>query len=289
MASKIILFLLLVNIAHANYTLKETYYVSTNDINLSVVLPKTKQDLKLYSIEPNRYTKRVPSKELLKLLSRYGYSDLKAQSRFIKFIKKSPVNLSNIQKKIKKFYKKKYENINIKHIDLTPRGYIRSLPKEYEVTLPSKAHLRDHGTLYIKTDDKKKIFFDYKLKADLKVYVAKHTIKRDAELSVTNVTKKSIMLKKFKAMPLQSLKKELYQTKHSIKRGVIITLRDIKKLDLLRRGSSVHVSLHNGNVVIEFVAKALHNAKLGETTTLQRADGKRIKAVVTGKNKAEIQ
>ncbi len=289
MASKIVLFLLLVSFVHANYTLKETYYVNTNDINLSVLLPKTKHDTKLYTIEQNRYTKRVKSKELLKLLSQHGYNNLKAQSRFVKFIKKSPVDLSNIKQQVKNFYKSKYKNIHIKHIELTPRGYITSLPKEYEVTMASKDHLRDHGTMYIKTDEKKKIFFDYKIKADLRVYVARHDLKRDVELSVGNVTKKSIILKKFKAMPLQSLKKELYQTKQSIKSGMVVTMRDIKKLDLIRRGSFVHVSLHNGNVVIEFVAKALHNAKMGDTTTLQRADGKRIKAVVTGKNKVEIK
>ncbi len=289
MASKIVLFLLLVSFAHANYALKETYYVNTDDINLSVILPKTKHDIKLYSIEPNRYTKRVKTKELLKLLNQYGYNNFKAHSRFVKFIKKSPINLSKIEKKLKEFYKKNYKNISIKTLEVLPRGYITTLPKDYDVIISPKASLHDHGTIYIKTDEKKKIFFDYKIKAQIRAYVARHNIKRDVELSAANVTKKSIILKKFKAMPLQSLKKEFYQTKQSIKSGVVVTMRDVKKLDLVRRGSFVHVSLHNGNVIIEFVAKALHNARLGDTTTLQRADGKRIKAVVTGKNKAEIQ
>ncbi len=283
------LFLVLSTFVYAQVSLKDTYYITSDEINISVLDKSIKKDIILFNIEKNRYTKRVKSKELLKLLASHGYENFTAHSRFIKFVKKSPVDLEKVKSQIQNFYKQHYNAIKIKSLLVTPRGYITSLPKKYEVHIPKKSYLYNHGTFFIETAKRKKIFFDYIIHADVRVYVAKRNIKRDVELSAANVAKKSIILKKFKAMPLQNLKKERYQTKQSIKRGAVVTMRDIKTLDLIRRGSFVNVSLHNDNIVIEFVAKALHNAKLGDTTTLQRADGKRIKVIVTGKNKAEIK
>jgi|FLOH01.1.fsa_nt_gi flagellar basal body P-ring formation protein FlgA len=270
-------------------TLNKDYYVNSNDINLSQIIPHVNSDAVLFSFEQGKYTKRVKSKDLIKDLKSYGYGTYTSKSNYIKFTKKSPIDTSKIKKYIKDFYKKIYPSIDIKQIFIMPRTYIESLPHEYLINIQKKNSLYNHGTLYIKTKQQKKIFFDYTIDANVDVYVAKNNIKRDTELSAINCVKKSIILDKFRATPLQNLKNNAVQTKISIRHGNIITLRDIRKLSVVKRGSFVTTILNSDGMSLSFSAKAETEGMLGDIITVQKSDGKKIKVRVTGRNMAEVQ
>lgn len=282
--------LLLITLAlHANEVLKNDYYITTDDINLSIIVPHAKPDSKLFSLERSRYSKRIKSKELIKLLKEHGYSTYLADDRYINFIKKSPIDLTNIEEKIRKLYKEKYKKIQIQAITVMPRGYIESLTDTYIVKIEKNNHLSRNGTLYVKTTDNKKIFFDYAIEAKVAVYIARKNIKRENELSLVNCKKKSIILDKFDAMPIQKLQQGMLQSKHHLKVGSIITSRDVEQLSIVRRGSNVSVILDEKNIAISFSATALQDGKLDDTITIQKNDRKRLKAKVIGKNRVEIQ
>lgn len=284
------LFLLLITLAlYGDEVLKSDYYISTDDINLSAVVPHAKQDSKLFSLERSRYTKKIKSKELIELLKKHGYSSYTADDRYINFIKKSPIDLTNIEEKIRKLYTKKYKKIQIEAIRVMPRGYVESLTDTYIVKIEKNNHFSRSGTLYVKTTDNKKIFFDYAVEAKINIYIARNKIQRESELSLVNCKKKSIILDKFDAMPLQTLQEGMLQSKHHLRAGSIITSRDVERLRVVRRGSIVSATLDEKNMAIFFSAEALQDGILGDTITIQKNDRKRLKAKVIGKNRVEIQ
>ena len=270
-------------------TLGDSYYVDSKNIKLQDLLPNAAYDVTLYKIQAGRYTKKIKSRELIELLKEHGYKDIAASSRYVHFRQKSPINTSKIKTEIIKFYKSKYPSIEIKSISLTPRGYIQKLPKEFEVHLQRKAYLKNSGTLSIKTIDKKKLFFDYVLDAQLYIYIAKRQVQKGTKLSLLNMTKTSVQLDKFKSLPINDTHLNMSQSKRKFKRDTIITIRDIETINLVKRGSNVSVSFNDKNMNISFSAKALQNGKLNDIITIEKRNKKRLSAKVVAKNKVEIQ
>jgi len=243
----------------------------------------------IYKIAPEKYTKRVKSKELLKTLKEHGYRNITCKSRYVKFVKKSPVNTSKIALYIKEYYLKEYAQINIKEIRVEPRGYITSLPLEYSVDIRGKNYLSRKGVVSIKTPKNKKIFFNYDIAASVWIYLSRKQIKKDVELSALNTLKKSIILDRFMAKPIQNLNAHALQAKRRIKKDRVITNRDVEMLSLVKKNAHINVSLNSKNMSISFSAKALQNGKLGDTIRVQKNNGKRLRVRVVGKNRAEIR
>lgn len=285
----ILLFLLLLSPTLFATQLQSNYFIQSDVVKLSDIIPNPKEEIELFTINKHRHTKRVKTKELLKTLQKLGYKKVSAKHNYIQFTKKSPINTALIRLAIQNNYLKAYPNIKILSISVAPRSYMEKLPKEYEVVLNKKAYLKSHSTLYIKTLDRKKIFFNYTIKAKLNIIKAKVAIKKGDELSHLNTKNDSIMLDKFQAMPLLSIKKSTYEAKHKIKADSILTSRDVVGLFLIKRGNSVNVTVVDANIALSFTAKAKQNGRLGETITLLNSYGKKIKATVVGKNRAEIR
>jgi flagella basal body P-ring formation protein FlgA len=289
MLLKILLLVILTFSLSAKDILQKNYYVDTDYIHLSTITKNPKDNFLLFKLDRNRYTKRVKSKELINLLQKHGYNSFSSKNRYVKFIKKSPINLSKIKNEIKKLYKNRYATIDIKNISVIPRGYIHALPKEYQVNFSSRSYLSNHGTLYIKTPQRKKIFFNYSIDADITIIIAKKNIQKTTQLSPINTTKKTILLDRFRAIPLQNTQNKKIEAKHRIKRDSIITTRDIKTLDIVKKDSNVNVTLSQGEISITFSAKALQDGKLNDINTIQKRNRKRLKARVVGKNRVEIR
>jgi len=285
-----ILFLLSFSISlFADLYLKSNYYVADKDVMLSSVVEDVKRDVKLFTIDKSRHSKRVKSKKMLQILKSYGISNCKSKHTYVQFTHKSPINSEKIRSAIEKFYKEKYTHISIKTISIEPRSYIITLPSSYEVVLKSKSHLSKDGILYITTNNKKKIFFNYKIVAQIVVYKANKDIKKNEELSNINCKKKSIILNKFRAMPLQNIQKSTIQSTHRIKSGTILTTRDAQSLHLVKRGSNINVTLNSSNLAISFSAKAQQNGRYGDIITVMKSNGKKVKVRVIGKRRAEVR
>ncbi len=287
---KYIIFLLLffATYLNANTQLQRNYYVTHPYVTLSDIFPESKDDTILYRMEHNKHILRVKEKKLLAILSRYGYKNLQHKYPYIQFTQKSPINTIKLENAIKKLYSKLYSDIEIIAINTQPRNFITQLPKNYTIHFPKKAYLKQHATFYIKTPQKHKIFFDYEIKARINVYITRNTLHKGDELSTINLKKKSIMLKKFAAMPLQELHSGMYEAKHTIKQSQIVTQRDILPLVYIKRGSDVSVWLEENGIAINFSAKALQNGRLHEIIKVKNKNRKTIKVRVTGRNKAEV-
>lgn len=271
----------------AGIILESEYYVSTDEINLSCILPQTQNDAHLFTITQGRETKRVPVQELISLLKSYGYTDITAKGQYVQFTKQGLFDTSKIKNEIIKIYKQRYKQIEIKNIEVHSRGYLETLPQEYTLYMQAKSHLKNNGMFYIKTNQNKKIFFDFALNAELDAYFARENIQKNTEFSSINTVKKSIILDKFQAQPIQNITDGAVQSKHNIKKDTLLTSRDIVQLQLIRRGSEVNVLLESDNMSISFSAEALEDGVYEQIIEVQKQNGTKIKVKVVGKNRGE--
>lgn len=271
----------------ATTNLKSNYFISNDYILLSDIVKDVKNDKKLFTLENNKHIKRVKSKKLFSLLKENGITDIKYKSSYVQFTKESPIDTSMIKTAISTLYQEKYSTISINKISVTPRRYLDKMPDQYTISLPKNAHLSNKGTLYIKTPDRKKIFFDYYISAKINVYVSKKTIERSEELSVINTLKKSVILNRFRAMPTKEIVS--LQAKNRIKESKIITSRDVTGLFLIKRGDAISVSIKNSNMAISFLATAERSARLGDEIYVKNKKGNKIRVIVTGQNRAEAK
>lgn len=280
--------LLLVNVTLiAQINLQKEYEVIDSEIKISTIIANAKDDTLIYKITPGRYTKKVKTKELVETLKKYGYTDIDTKDKYVKFIQKSPIDTSKIKEEIHKNYLEKYKSIEIQSIKVKPRSYTKSLPSNYTVKLQNKGHLNKEGVVSIKSDTSRQVFFDYFIDATLDVYVARKDIKRNSELSTINTTKKSIILEKFRAMPIENIELAHLQSKRYIKKDTVITHRDTRELQLIKRGSIINVTLNNSNIAISFSAKALENGVLGDIIKVKQKNQKILKVKIVGRNRGE--
>lgn len=256
---------------------------------LSDLIKNPKKDREIYTISNERHTKRVTTSKLLQKLKEYGYNDFTSRHSYIQFTQKSPIDFKKFQKAVKQYYKNKYTNINIKKVDIRAARYTTQLPKNFTIHFPRKAYLSHKNIFYIKTLNNRKIFFNYTILATLNVYKAKGMIKKGSEISLKNTEKKSIILEKFRAFPLIKLEKSKYQAKHRIKGLSLITQRDIVRLYLVKRGTTITVTIHDGGVSISFFARALKSGRFGDTISVLHTNNKKIRVRITGRNRAEVE
>lgn len=269
--------------------IETTYYTKNHDINVSLLIPSVTKDIKLTQIDPSKYSKKMKSKKLVNLLLLHGFKGYTPKGKYVTFTKKSPIDTLVIEEWLKNLYKEKYKGIKIDSISVNPRGYLETLPTEYTVGIQSKSHLKNSGVVHIKSKSHRQIFFNYTIKAKVIVYKARKKIKMNTELFNRNCVKNSIILDTFKALPVEDIQKAQYQSKHNIKKDAVITIRDVTGLYLVKRGSKVSVSLNNSNIDISFIAKANQNGRYGESVYITGNNGKKNRAVVTGRNKVEIR
>lgn len=282
-------FFLLSAYLYSQNILNNTYFVESEKIYLSDLFSDVKKDKLLYTVDQYKHSKRVKSKELISLLKELGINDIKASSRYIKFQIKSPIDTSPIKEFILEYYKQRYPTMKISSIKLSTRGYIDSIPKEYFIQIGDRNFLQNSGIVNIKSNDGRKIFFNYFIDAKIKILLAKKRIKRQTKLSKSNTYFKTIRFDRFKATPLVELEKNKFQSSRDIRENNIITINNIQRLDLVHRNTQVSVSLYNNGIYITFTAKALQSGALGDIITIQKTNLTRLKATVIGNRRVQIK
>lgn len=284
-----ILLLLAVSTQIFAFVLQKTYYIPSTYVKLRDIVPNAPYDLTLYEVDPLRFTKKVRAQELMQTLEKHGFTELSSKSRYIKFITKSPIDTSKIINALKDAFKEKYPSIQFTSVEVVPRGYLNTIPQEYEVELPRTFYRTNEGTLSIETLKKRKLFFDYLIDANIDVYHAKHEIQKGEKLSTLNTIKKQIKFDTFKARPISKEQINLTQSKRKLPVDSVIYIRDTEALTLVKRDSMVNVNFTDSGLSISFSARALQNGKLHDIITIEKRDKTKLRVRVIGKNRVEMQ
>jgi flagella basal body P-ring formation protein FlgA len=268
--------------------IKENYYIDTHEINSSLFF-KDQKNIKLYEIPSHRHSLRIKRSELIKLLIKHGFKEFSVKPRYINFEVNSPIDTSKIKTFLQNHYENKYKHIDIKKITVRPRSYMQELPSSYTFDIRSRHHLSKDGLVSIEDKLRRKYFFNYYVDAKVDVLTTQKMVSRGEELSKLNSKVINVKLDRFRALPVQENYTSKYQAKRHLKKGTQVTYRDIKKLNLVKRGDQITVWIDSAGMSISFAAKALQSGKLNDIISIQKSDGTRLKARVIAKNKVEIR
>ncbi len=269
--------------------LRQEYHYSDHKIYSTTLFPGLKNKFILFNINNNRTKYRVKSSKIEKLFNKHGLKLNLGKVRYVTFIKKSPIDTSALSSEIKKRYESFYPNLHVNHILVSPRNYLKRLDPKFKLILHNKNLKRSHGVFSIKTSKKERIFFDYEVDATIEIYAALRPLNRGNALSPLNAIKKQVKFETFNALPLNHINTKEYRLKRSIKKNHILTERDVEAYPIVKKGNNVLVELKSGSVVLEFTAVASQDGSKNDIISIQKKDGRRIKAKVIAPGRVEVQ
>lgn len=161
-----------------------------------------------------------------------------------------------------------------------------TLPKEYEFETDKNTYLLRNSTINIKTPQNRKYFFDYNTEAYIDVYISKTAIKKGTPITLSTFTKKRILLERLKDMPIIDIETTAYEANKQLSSQSILTTRDVVRLKLVKRGSTISVSYNEDDMNISFSAKALQDGRANDIIRAQNSNNKIIRVKVIGENMA---
>jgi flagella basal body P-ring formation protein FlgA len=281
---------LLLSVSLSAITIEPNYTSSSKDLTLDLVT-KNPQDAQvlLGHIERLRYKAMIRQSEIAKLLLEHGYSEIQTTTPYSTFTLTSSADLSSIKEELLNYFRSSYNHIAIHSLDLTPRAYLTTLPDEFEIIIEPRSFRYANSTIHIVTNDRKKIFFDYTIDADVMLLEVVQHIKSGTKLDSSNIKQKSIKLDRLKSVPIQDLSSEQLEASRPLRVGEILTDRDVKALKLIHRGDEVSISYTRDGILLQSSAKSLQDGKLNDIITLTNSNNKVLKARVVGEKRAVIE
>ena len=271
------------------YTLKQDYITQKDAVYASDILKDVDKDFLLFNYEVDRHLLRVPANEVIKTFKEHGYTIENQAVRYVNFKEKSPVDLSRIHDELYKAFLEKYPSIKIQSLEIYPRAYLSTLPKDYTLSIPSQALYKSYSVISILTPEHKMIFFDYLLDATLDTIMTTKEIKRHEALGINNTKIKNIKFTSFTDDPLTDITNHKYQSKFSLKSDFILTQNNVEALSVVRRGDEIAATITDGGVVVSLSVVAQQDGRAGDIITVKTSEGKKLKAQVVGIKRVEIQ
>lgn len=274
---------------YATIALKNEYFFTNETITANILDANLSSTIIVLKIDKNKTHYRVNAKAFQKKLKKLNIkATLPRKHPYISFIKISPINTAPLVKKLKHYYMQYYENMKIDKIEVWPHTYLAKMPETYSIEMPRNSAKRSSGTLELLLPNRQKILFDYQISAYLMLPVATKLIAREGTLSKFNTKTTPVVFQNMRDKPLNNSQIKFYCAKHTIRIGDIITQKDVALTPLIKRYDDVNVQMRHGALVIEFSAQALSNGGLNDMITLEKSDGKRVRAKVIGKSRAQM-
>ena len=271
-------------------TLESKYKLHHLDINASLIYPDIQNDFRIYSFEKNKFRKSISSKQLVQVFKSHNIVLLDKSRGIVNFERTSNIDFSDIKEEVKKYYLSYYPNMNIEDISLRSNSSFRHLPSIYTLIFKHNAYLHNSSSLkLVSQESKEQLFLNYTITASLKVFKASHNINRGKILSYIDLTYKEETFSRFMGTPLKSINERQVRLRKRLPKGKTIYEHDVEPLPSVLKNKNVYVRFNNGNVHLEFQAKSLQDAQIGETISVQKKDKTRLKAKVIGRNLVEIE
>jgi len=209
--------------------------------------------------------------------------------RFINFTKQAGTDYHVLKEQITLFFKHHYPTIEIQEIHIIPRADSNSLPEQSKVVFEDGSFKNKKGTFYVVDRHGIRRYFDFSIDATLNLLHTNKKVARREAISIQNTLLQSLPFEGFKGKPLGTLPETPYRFRSSLKENTLILDRHIEPLPMVLRGSRVSAIVQNGSVIVEFIARATQEGGLYDIITVEKADGKRMRAKIIGENRVELQ
>lgn len=270
-------------------TLEQNYTYDNAVIHAKDLFKELPVDFELLRIPNDKTHYRINSQIIVKSFELHGITVDSSKVRYVNFTKESRIDVTPFKQQLTSALKERYPTMVVDEILITPRGYHQSIPAGAKAIFEPKFFQSAKGTFYILDGQSVRQYLDYTITARIDVLHTTQKVSRKESLSGFNTRLVSVPFDVFKDTPLTKMPANSYRFRSSLKENTLLTERNIEAVPLVLRGEKIVVVIHNGNVVVEFGATATQEGGLYDMITIQKSDGKRVKAKVIGDKRVELQ
>jgi flagellar basal body P-ring formation protein FlgA len=271
------------------YELSENYTYKSATIYSNDLFPELTQKFEILKIPEDKTQYRINAQIIVKTFELNGIEINATKVRYVNFTQQSFVDLNPLKHQLEILLRGQYPSIRIDEITIIPRGHLSSLSQKSRGVFDENVFNNAKGTFYIVDDHGVRRYLDYSVRATINALHSNQKITRRDRLSSFNTQIKQIPFGSFRDTPLTTLPDKPSQFRSNLRAGELLTLRNIQKIPLVLKNNKVIVEINNSMVVVEFGATATQEGSLYDIITIQKSDGKRVKAKVIGENRVELQ
>jgi flagellar basal body P-ring formation protein FlgA len=270
------------------YELHEDYLFESQIIYSNDLFPDLTQKFEILRIPDDQTRYRINAQIISKSFELHGIAIDTAKVRYVNFTRKSPIDFTPLQQQLSNALMKRYPTMTIEHITIAPRGYLKSIPKGVQAVYDPKFFQSAKGTFYIPDEQGVRCYLDYLVTGNITVLHTTQKVSRKDPLNGSNTQRLEIPFSIFKDIPITELPAAPYRFRSTLKENTLLTERTVEPIPLVLQGQKVTVVVQTGTVSIEFGATATQEGALYDMITVQKSDGKRVKAKVIGENRVEL-
>jgi flagellar basal body P-ring formation protein FlgA len=207
--------------------------------------------------------------------------------------KQGVVELAELNFELVKLFKAEYPSMSVQNLIIEPASAIGSKNLKFErIEIAPVALRQPNGMFSVVFADglrQSRVFFRYKLTAEIEVIRASKDIQKDSIIESGDVE----MVK----TPFVGVKDKLTQkneivglvAKRYVKAGGVISSKDAVKQATIKRGAVVTAMILEGELELEFEAVAMEDALMGQSLSIKGKNGKIYKGVVVSPSRVSIR
>jgi flagella basal body P-ring formation protein FlgA len=287
MKTVLTILLLLYSFAQA-YTLKQSYTYDSPTLYATDFFPEIKKDFEVVTIPEHLQHFQLSQKRLFDLFKRHGIILEGRALGLVKFRRYSDLDLSRLKREIRNYYLEHLPFLTIKKVKIQASRHITELPQNYRVVFKKQTYKHYRGTFKI-ISNRTRIFFKFSVDASYSQFQAKKRLRKGSLITAENTNMVIVPFKRLSSQLIGYDQLSKVEAKRYLKAGKAITLRDVRKVRLIKKGAIVNVKLIEGNILIHFTAKALKSGNLHETIEIKKNDGSKLRAKIIGKDEVTIE
>lgn len=271
------------------YTLQENYTYTNPTVYSYDLFPELQKKFEVLKIPDDKSQYRINAQIIAKTFELNGIQIDTANVRYVNFTQLSPVDFTPLKTQLESLLSAQYPSIRIEEITISPRGYLKALPKKARGIFDERFFQNGKGTFYIIDESGTRHYLDYTVRATINILHTNQKVSMRDPLNGFNTLIKQVPFASFRDIPLTLLPNEPSRFRSNLKAGQLLTVRNIEKIPPVLKNEKVIVEVKSDAVVVEFGAVATQEGQLYDIITIQKNDGSRVKAKVIGEHRVELQ
>lgn len=265
-----------------NYFFKRNL-ITAYDLNVSC-----NKNFEILEIPEGKNYYRINAQILLKSFELNGCPLEGNAVRFVTFTQESNNDFFTFKEQVSTFFTSQYPTLRLESVEVIPHGYIDSLPPHPKAIFEKNAKSKSQGIFYVIDIHGIRRYFDFQIRGTLSLLHTRKKVSRNEILSSENSVIQTIDFKNFRDDPLIIFPKQSLRFCTSLKENTPLLARNLEPLPIVEKNSKVMVIVKNDSVMVEFSARAIQEGALYDIITIEKADGKRVRAKVIGENQVEL-
>ena len=273
--------------------LKREYCFNKDTIFLNDIVKDANSSKPFFKFHTSKY--QIQSKKIISALKDV---DINASSNYpiILFKKNCDIYFPKkyLELKIKKSFKEKYKDIEIKKVEVEPKHELKfEIKKAYikDIILNNNSFKRSKGSFYItyNKDRERRVYFDYKLIAYITLLKTDIALQKGDVLKKGDVSVKKELFKRLRGTPLEISQIEKVMLKRYLPEGKIVYKKDVTNKTLIKKGDALKAIIKDGSVELEFDVVSIDDGNLKDIIRVRKSNGKQYRAIIISKDRVLIK